>query len=73
MQPPSAGIPLFDHELAREGNRKIGSSSVKQPAHRALNPFGSIPTFEDGNLALFESGRSFCTSPSGMLDCFLVT
>lgn len=29
---------------------------LKQPAHRALNPFGQIPTYEDGDLNLFESG-----------------
>jgi glutathione S-transferase len=25
-------------------------------AHRALHPFGQIPTYEEGDLALFESG-----------------
>jgi glutathione S-transferase len=29
---------------------------LKEPAHRALHPFGQIPTYEDGELALFESG-----------------
>jgi glutathione S-transferase len=29
---------------------------MKQPAHLARNPFGSIPTYEEGDLALFESG-----------------
>ena len=29
---------------------------MKKPAHRALHPFGQIPTYEDGDLALFESG-----------------
>jgi glutathione S-transferase len=29
---------------------------LKEPAHLALNPFGSIPTYEEGNLSLFESG-----------------
>jgi glutathione S-transferase len=29
---------------------------MKEPAHRALNPFGQIPTYEDGDLALFETG-----------------
>jgi len=31
-------------------------SALKEPAHRALNPFGQIPTYEEGDLALFESG-----------------
>ncbi len=29
---------------------------MKEPAHRALHPFGQIPTYEEGELALFESG-----------------
>src|SRR3954466_791538 len=29
---------------------------MKEPAHLALNPFGQIPTYEEGDLALFESG-----------------
>ncbi len=36
--------------------RLVSFSDMKQPAHRALHPFGQIPTFEDGDLALFESG-----------------
>jgi glutathione S-transferase len=30
--------------------------ALKEPAHLALNPFGSIPTYEEGDLVLFESG-----------------
>lgn len=30
--------------------------ALKQHGHLALNPFGSIPTFEDDRLVLFESG-----------------
>jgi glutathione S-transferase len=29
---------------------------MKEPAHLALHPFGQIPTYEDGDLVLFESG-----------------
>jgi len=29
---------------------------MKEPAHLALQPFGQIPTYEEGDLALFESG-----------------
>jgi len=29
---------------------------MKEPAHRALHPFGQIPTYEEGDLAMFESG-----------------
>ena len=36
--------------------RLVSFAEMKQPAHRALHPFGQIPTYEDGDLALFESG-----------------
>ncbi|KRB07883.1 glutathione S-transferase family protein [Lysobacter sp. Root690] len=36
--------------------RTLSFSDMKQPAHLALHPFGQIPTYEDGDLALFESG-----------------
>ncbi|MFC5435280.1 glutathione S-transferase family protein [Rhodanobacter umsongensis] len=36
--------------------RLVSFSAMKQPAHRALHPFGQIPTYEDGDLVLFESG-----------------
>jgi len=36
--------------------RLLSFSELKAPAHRALNPFGQIPTYEDDGLALFESG-----------------
>jgi glutathione S-transferase len=36
--------------------RLLSFGDMKQPAHRALHPFGQIPTYEDGDLALFESG-----------------
>jgi glutathione S-transferase len=31
-------------------------AELKEPAHRARHPFGKIPTFEEGDLTLFESG-----------------
>jgi glutathione S-transferase len=36
--------------------RLLSFEAMKQPAHRALHPFGQIPTYEDGDLVLFESG-----------------
>ena len=36
--------------------RLVSFQAMKQPAHLALNPFGQIPTYEDGDLALFETG-----------------
>ena len=36
--------------------RLLSFREMKEPAHRALHPFGQIPTYEDGNLVLFESG-----------------
>ena len=29
---------------------------MKEPAHLAVHPFGQIPTYEEGDLALFETG-----------------
>ena len=36
--------------------RGVSFTAMKEPAHLALNPFGSIPTYEKGGLALFETG-----------------
>lgn len=36
--------------------RPVSFAALKEPAHRARNPFGQIPTFEEGGLVLFESG-----------------
>ncbi len=36
--------------------RPVSFAAMKASAHRALHPFGQIPTFEDGPLALFETG-----------------
>ena len=36
--------------------RLVSFEEMKQPAHLALHPFGQIPTYEQGDLALFESG-----------------
>ncbi|MBB4837085.1 glutathione S-transferase [Sphingomonas kyeonggiensis] len=36
--------------------RLVGFPELKQPAHLALHPFGQIPTYEEGDLALFETG-----------------
>ena len=36
--------------------RLVTFDEMKQPAHLALQPFGQIPTYEDGDLTLFESG-----------------
>jgi len=36
--------------------RLVSFKAMKEPAHLALQPFGQIPTYEEGDLALFESG-----------------
>jgi glutathione S-transferase len=36
--------------------RLVSFSAMKEPAHLALHPFGQIPTYEEGDLTLFESG-----------------
>lgn len=36
--------------------RLVTFKQLKEPAHLALQPFGQIPTYEAGNLVLFETG-----------------
>jgi glutathione S-transferase len=36
--------------------RLVSFSAMREPAHLALHPFGQIPTYEEGDLALFETG-----------------
>jgi glutathione S-transferase len=36
--------------------RLLSFKAMKEPAHLVLQPFGQIPTYEEGDLALFESG-----------------
>jgi len=36
--------------------RLLSFGQLKEAQHRALHPFGQIPTYEEGDLALFESG-----------------
>ena len=36
--------------------RLVSFRAMKEPAHLALHPFGQIPTYEEGQLALFETG-----------------
>jgi glutathione S-transferase len=36
--------------------RLVSFGEMKQSAHRLLHPFGQIPTYQEGDLTLFESG-----------------
>src|SRR3954469_15171052 len=36
--------------------RLVSFRAMKEPAHLALHPFGMIPTYEEGELGLFETG-----------------
>lgn len=36
--------------------RPVSFTAMKEAAHRRLHPFGQIPTYEDGDVTLFESG-----------------
>src|ERR1700722_13411033 len=36
--------------------RLVSFAAMKETAHLKLHPFGQIPTYEEGDLALFESG-----------------
>ena len=50
--------------------RLVSFNEMKGPAHRALHPFGQIPTYEEGDLALFESGAivfNVAESDAGLL------
>jgi glutathione S-transferase len=36
--------------------RLVSFAGLKEPGHLALHPFGQIPTYEEGDLSLFETG-----------------
>jgi glutathione S-transferase len=36
--------------------RLVSFAAMKEPAHLTVHPFGQIPTYEEGDLALFETG-----------------
>jgi glutathione S-transferase len=36
--------------------RLVSFAAMKEPAHVALHPFGQIPTYEEGDLIVFETG-----------------
>ena len=36
--------------------QQVSHQEMKQPGHLARNPFGQIPTYEEGDLVLFETG-----------------
>ena len=36
--------------------RLVSFQALKEPAHLAVHPFGQIPTYQEGKLALFETG-----------------
>ncbi|MDQ0462977.1 glutathione S-transferase [Caulobacter ginsengisoli] len=36
--------------------RLVSFQEMREPAYRALHPFGQIPAYQEGDLALFESG-----------------
>jgi glutathione S-transferase len=36
--------------------RPVSFQAMKEPAHLALHPFGQIPTYQEGDLTLFETG-----------------
>jgi glutathione S-transferase len=36
--------------------RLVSFLAMKEPAHLSLHPFGQIPTYQEGDLALFETG-----------------
>ncbi len=64
-QSPDGGMGLSRDTRVRWALEEVGQPyevrlvsfrAMKEPAHRALHPFGQIPTYEEGDLALFETG-----------------
>ncbi|MFT4099769.1 MAG: glutathione S-transferase family protein [Burkholderiaceae bacterium] len=64
-QSPDRGLGLARDMPVRWALEEVGQAyevrlvsfrAMKEAAHRALHPFGQIPTYEEGDLALFESG-----------------
>ena len=64
-RPPDGGKGLARDTRVRWALEEVGQpyavrlvsfQAMKQPAHLALHPFGQIPTYEEGDLALFETG-----------------
>lgn len=62
---PDGGMGLARDTRVRWALEEVGQSyevrlvtfaALKQPGHLALNPFGQIPTYEDGDVTLFETG-----------------
>ncbi len=52
--------------------RLVSFSAMKAPAHLTLHPFGQIPTYEEGDLVLFESGAivfHIASRHAGLLPC----
>ena len=56
--------------------RLVSFAAMKEPAHLALHPFGQIPTYEEGDLGLFETGaivfhiaRAPCGPAAGRCQC----
>lgn len=47
------------------GVRLVTFEEMKDSPHRKRQPFGQIPTYEDGDLSLFESGGLCCANPFG--------
>src|SRR5438876_6164074 len=63
-QSPDGGKGLARDTRVRWALEEVGQSyevrlvsfrAMKEPAHRALHPFGQIPTYEEGGLVLFET------------------
>jgi glutathione S-transferase len=62
---PDGGLGLARDTRVRWALEEVGQpyevrlvtfAALKQPGHLARNPFGQIPTYEEGDLALFETG-----------------
>jgi len=64
-RPPDGGRGLVRDTRVRWALEEVGQAyevrlvsfpALKEPAHLALHPFGQIPTYQEDELALFETG-----------------
>lgn len=53
--------------------RLVSAQDQKSAAYRALQPFGQVPTYEQGEMQLFSRAPSFCILRNNRRRCFQQT
>jgi glutathione S-transferase len=59
--PSPVRLRSFRAVWIRFSSSGVSFRAMKEPAHLALHPFGQIPTYEEGDLALFETVVTSCS------------